>query len=183
MMAFLSTIKADFHRYTSNQGILNKIKIVFFSHAFHLVFLIRAGMATRKIPFFGSFLGLAIEYLIRIIFASDISCRARIDDGLMIVHGHDIVIGSHSTIGRNCKIFNGVTLGNKDTEAQINEQPVIGEDVVIGTGSKLLGGIFVGNRVKIGANSVVITNIPDDSIAIGVPARVKSTNNKSLLKY
>lgn len=64
------------------------------------------------------------------------------------MHGHDIVIGSSVVIGRNCKILNGVTFGNKDTEALDNQQPCLGDNVVVGTGAKILGG-KIGSRVKL----------------------------------
>ncbi|EES8386106.1 serine acetyltransferase, partial [Escherichia coli] len=119
-----------------------------------------------------AFFRLVIEYSIRIIFSSDISLRARIGGGLVIMHGHDIVIGRDVVIGRNCKILNGVTLGNKDTESTENQQPVVGDNVIIGTGAKILGKVVIGNNVKIGANSVVISDIAPDSVAVGIPARV-----------
>ncbi len=176
-MLFFKNIKSDLLRYVPSKNLILILKIILFSHAFHLVFLVRLGSAVRKIPGLGGFLGVLIEYLIRIFFASDISCKAKIGPGLMILHGHDIVIGADSSIGENCKIFNGVTLGNKDTEIPDNEQPKVGNNVIIGTGSKLLGSIVVGDNVKIGANSVVISDIPSDSVAVGVPARIKNDKN------
>jgi serine O-acetyltransferase len=90
----------------------------------------------------------------------------------MFVHGHDIVIGSAVRIGRGCKIFNGVTLGNKNTEVADNDQPIIGDYCVISTGAKVLGGIRIGDHAVIGANSVVLKDIPPYGVAVGVPARV-----------
>jgi serine O-acetyltransferase len=94
----------------------------------------------------------------------------------VVAHGHDIVIGGEVRIGARCKILNGVTLGNRDTESPINEQPVIGDYVVIGSGAKLLGAIHIGDHVVIGANSVVLKSFPSSVVIAGVPARiVKST--------
>ena len=83
-------------------------------------------------------------------------------------------------IGKNATIYNGVTIGLKhDTDIQ---GPTIGECVYIGTGAKILGAIKIGNNVSIGANAVVLTDVPDDSIAVGIPARIiprKSTPEKA----
>lgn len=166
------TIRADLHAFTKNGTFINKAKCLIISHAFHLVLMMRFGQFVSKIPVIGSILRLITEYAIRVVFASDISLRARIGGGLVIMHGHDIVIGRDVVIGTHCKIMNGVTLGNKDTESTENQQPVVGDHVIIGTGAKILGGIVIGSNVKIGANSVVITDIASDSVAVGIPARV-----------
>jgi serine O-acetyltransferase len=129
------------------------------------------GWVNKNIPFLGCVFRHLIEYFIRIVFSSDISCKAKIGGGLNIMHGHDIVIGSNVVIGENCKIFNGVTLGNKDTEINKVQHPCIGNGVVIGTGTKILGDVYIGDNAKIGANSVVISNIPSNSIWAGVPAK------------
>ncbi|MBL0623815.1 MULTISPECIES: serine O-acetyltransferase [Aeromonas] len=170
-MNIISLINKDLSKYVSSGGLKIKLKTVIASHAFHLVLCIRIGQLLRTIPFIGSLLGVVVEYFIRVVFASDISLKSRIGPGLMIVHGHDIVIGGDVLIGENCKILNGVTLGNKDTESAINQQPEIGSNVVIGAGAKILGNIKIGDNVKVGANSVVLSEVPDNHVAVGVPAR------------
>lgn len=173
-------INADLERYVTDKRLAGKVKILLASHGFHLVLFIRIGQFISSIKIIGGIFRILAEYIIRIIFASDISLRAKFGPGLVILHGHDIVIGSNSVIGKNCKIMNGVTLGNKDTESGINDQPIIGDSVVIGTGAKILGKITVGNRVKIGANSVVLTDVPDGAIAVGVPAKIKKIHKACL---
>jgi serine O-acetyltransferase len=145
-----------------------------FNHTSHLLVLIRLGQDLYRIPLLGKLLGFIVEYSIRILYASDISCRAQIGRGCQILHGHDIVIGAHVVIGENCKIFNGVTLGNKDLSLPSKgNQPWVGNHVVLGTGCKLLGPIRLGDHTVVGANSVVITDCPCHSLAVGVPARIK----------
>lgn len=168
----LSYIKQDLLSCSGKIGLSNMIKVILFSHAFHLVFFYRLGCSLSKIPIAGNFLRVLVEYFIRIFFSSDISLKSKIGPGLIFVHGHDIVIGGDVVIGLNCKILNGVTLGNKDTETTLNQQPKVGDNVVIGAGAKILGDIKIGSNVRIGANSVVLIDIPDDSTAVGVPARV-----------
>lgn len=169
-------IRSDLVAQTGGKSFLSKIKHALISHSFHMTLLYRIGAWIQPLPIFGPPIRIIIEYLIRIVFASDISCRAKIGKGLFIVHGHDIVIGGDVVIGKNCKILNGVTLGNKDTESPANQQPHIGDNVVIGTGAKILGQVKIGNRVKIGANSVVLESMPSNCIAVGIPAKAKKLN-------
>jgi len=147
-----------------------------FNHTKQMRLLLMIGQKCLRIPIIGNFLSVFCEYLIRIFFASDISCKAKIPGDVVFVHGHDIVIGSDVTIGKGCKIFNGVTFGNKDTESTSNDQPTIGDNCLISTGAKILGSITVGDNCIIGANSVVISNIPPNSVAVGIPARVVKNN-------
>lgn len=143
-----------------------------FNHTKQMRLLVLIGQKCLRIPIIGNFMSVMFEYLIRIIFSSDISCKASIPSDVIFVHGHDIVIGENVVIGKGCKIFNGVTLGNKDTESSENQQPTIGNNCVVSTGAKILGGLMVGDNCIIGANSVVLTDIPSNSVAVGVPARV-----------
>jgi serine O-acetyltransferase len=89
----------------------------------------------------------------------------------VIDHFGDIVISGYARFGDNCRIRNGVTVGLRKVEDPA--APWIGDDVDIGAGAKLLGRIRIGNRVSIGANAVVLCDVPDDCIAVGVPAVVK----------
>jgi serine O-acetyltransferase len=100
----------------------------------------------------------------------ELPCEVEIGRNFVIDHFGDIVISGYARFGENCRIRNGVTVGLRNVEDAA--APWIGDDVDIGTGAKVLGRIRVGNRVLIGANAVVITDVPDDSIAVGVPARI-----------
>ncbi|MGD9891603.1 MAG: serine O-acetyltransferase [Dehalococcoidia bacterium] len=89
-----------------------------------------------------------------------------IGGGLYLPHGNVVVDGMVS-IGRNCVIAPWVTIGTNGTVAG----PQIGNDVFIGTGAKVLGAIHVGDRARIGANAVVIENVPPDTTVVGIPAK------------
>lgn len=164
-------LKQDLWAQSNGGSFSARLKIALLNHSFHLVFFIRLGGACRRVPWIGRILQHLVEYFIRLVFASDISCAASIAGGVNIMHGHDIVIGSGVVIGPNCKIFNGVTMGNKDTESTLIAQPVLEEGVIVGTGAKLLGQIRIGAYAKIGANSVVLKDVPAGEVWAGVPAK------------
>lgn len=96
---------------------------------------------------------------------------AKIGKRLVIDHGMGIVIGETAEIGDDCLLYHGVTLGGtgKDTGKR---HPTIGNNVLIGTGAKVLGPFKVGDNSRIAANSVVLSEVPPDSTAVGIPARV-----------
>lgn len=96
---------------------------------------------------------------------------AKIGRRLVIDHGMGIVIGETAEIGDDCLIYHGVTLGGTGKDVG-KRHPTIGDNVLIGTGAKVLGPIKVGNNSRIAANSVVLAEIPEDSTAVGIPAKV-----------
>ena len=104
----------------------------------------------------------------------EISSTAEIGPGLLLPHNQCIVIGG-GKIGKNVSVFQGVTIGLKKN---LNEYPTIGDDVQIGAGAKILGNIKIGDNSRIGANAVVLKDIPNDSIAAGIPAKVIGKNLK-----
>jgi len=92
-----------------------------------------------------------------------------IEGGLELPHPNGIVIHPDSQIGPNCRLFQQVTLGTGPRPGL----PVLGANVDIGAGAKILGGVHLGDFSVIGANAVVITDIPAGAIAVGIPAKVK----------
>jgi len=105
----------------------------------------------------------------------EIHPAAKIGKGLVIDHGMGVVIGETTEIGDNCTIYQGVTLGGtgKDTGKR---HPTLGDNVLVGAGAKVLGPFKVGDNSRIAANAVVLTEIPENSTAVGVPARVVKVN-------
>ena len=94
-----------------------------------------------------------------------------IGKGLFIDHGMGVVIGETAVIGDGCTLFHGVTLGGKGNEKG-KRHPTLQNNVFVGAGAKILGNIEIGNNVKIGANAVVLSDVPNNSTAVGVPARI-----------
>jgi serine O-acetyltransferase len=105
------------------------------------------------------------------IFAVDINPAARIGIGIMLDHGTAIVIGETATVGDNCSILQGVTLGGTGKETG-DRHPKIGDSVLIGAGANVLGNIRVGHCSKIAAGSVVLKEVPPNTTVAGVPAKV-----------
>lgn len=104
-----------------------------------------------------------------------------IEGGLVFNHFSCIVINGNAKIGKNCTIYQGVTIGG--VRGPKGGVPIIGDNVVIFAGAKIIGKVKVGNNVVIGAGAVVVNDIPDNSVAVGVPAKVSSCNGRELVKY
>jgi len=109
--------------------------------------------------------------LVQILTGIEFPCEVEIGRNFVIDHFGGIVVSGYTVFGDNCRIRNGVVIGLRRVEEP--GAPVIGNNVDIGAGAKLLGAIKVGNNVLIGANAVVIHDVPDDSMAVGVPAVIK----------
>lgn len=118
-----------------------------------------------------SFIYKFLYKLVQILTGIELPCEAEIGRNFVIDHFGGIVISGHARFGDNCRIRNGVVVGLRRLDRPL--APVIGNNVDIGAGAKLLGAITIGDNVAIGANAVVLADVPDNSIAVGVPARVK----------
>ncbi len=112
-----------------------------------------------------------LSHVVRFFTGIEIHPAAGIGGGLFIDHGMGVVIGETTEIGRDCLLYQGVTLGGTGKEKG-KRHPTLGNNVVVGTGAKVLGAIPIGDYVKIGANAVVLHPVPDHSIVVGVPGRV-----------
>jgi serine O-acetyltransferase len=108
---------------------------------------------------------------VQILTGIELPCEVELGRGFVIDHFGGIVISGYAKFGDHCRIRNGVVVGLSRTDEP--RAPVIGNHVDIGAGAKVLGPITIGNNVFIGANAVVIRDVPDNSIAVGVPATVK----------
>ena len=120
------------------------------------------------------FIPRAICEFARLITGIEIHPGAKIGKNLVIDHGMGVVIGQTAEIGDECLIYHGVTLGGVNM-TPVKRHPTLGNHVVIGAGAKILGAIFIGDHSRGGANSVVIRDVPANSTATGIPAKLVSS--------
>lgn len=120
-----------------------------------------------------------ISQLGRFFTGIEIHPGATIGKEFFIDHGMGVVIGETTIIGDNVTIYQGVTLGGTGKERG-KRHPTIGDNVVIGTGAKVLGNIIIGDNSYIGANAVVIKDVPQNSTVVGVPGRITKQDGKKI---
>lgn len=121
-----------------------------------------------------------ISQITRWLTGIEIHPGAKIGRRLFIDHGMGVVIGETAEIGDGVTIYHGVTLGGVSTEA-IKRHPTLGNNVIIGAGAKLLGPIMIGDNSKVGANSVVLKDVPKDSTVTGIPGKVVNTKKDNIV--
>lgn len=125
------------------------------------------------------FIARLISQISRAITGIEIHPGACIGKGFFIDHGMGVVIGETTVIGDNCTIYQNVTLGGTGKDKG-KRHPTIGDNVMIGSGAKVLGPFTVGSNSKIAANAVVLSEVPENSTCVGVPARVVRINNQKV---
>jgi len=171
---FKEEIRAVFERDPAATGYA---EVIFTYSGLHALISHRIAHSLRdkKIPFIPRFLSQGTKWITGI----EIHPGAEIGKGFFIDHGMGVVIGETSIIGDNVTLFQGVTLGGTGKEKG-KRHPTIGNNVVLGTGAKILGNIKVGDNVNVGANAVVIRDVPDNSTVVGVPGRIAKKLGKKL---
>ena len=151
------------------------IEILMTYSGLHAVWMYRiAHMFYKKKLFFVARL---ISQFARFLTGIEIHPGATIGKGLLIDHGSGVVIGETAEIGDNCLIYQGVTLGGTGKEHG-KRHPTLGNNVMVGSGAKILGPFKVGDNAKIAANAVVLEEVPPNSTAVGVPAKIVKQDGK-----
>lgn len=147
----------------------HKLKVFISNRGFHalLVYRIANLFYRMRIPL----LPMILTRIIQIVYSIDIDWRAKIEGGVVIVHGVGLVIGQGASIGAGTKLYHGVTLGISHSVE--DGFPKVGRNVLIGAGAKILGKVHVGDNAKIGANAVVVSDVPSNAVAVGIPAKIK----------
>lgn len=118
-------------------------------------------------------LGRIVSQLSRFLTGIEIHPGARIGPRLFIDHGMGVVIGETAEVGADVMMYHSVTLGGRTT-ATGKRHPTVGDGVTIGAGAKILGPVTIGARARIGANAVVVRDVPADAVAVGIPAQVRT---------
>lgn len=108
----------------------------------------------------------------RLLYGTDIHPGATIGKRFIIDHGNGIVIGETAIIGDDCLMYHQVTLGGTGNDSSSKRHPSVCDNVMIAAGAKILGNIKIGYGAKIGANSVVLKDVPPYATAVGMPARI-----------
>lgn len=179
---FAYLARSDLFRYTGKANLYLFLKSILFNPGFKYTFFMRLCRYSQgKIFLLPAHIFAKLLYLhYTCSLGISIPFNTEIGAGFYIGHFGCIVISDHVKIGSNCNISHGVTIG-KANRGKKKGCPVIGNKVYIGPGAKVIGSIKVGNNVAIGANCVVVDDIPDNSVVVGVPGRVVS--NKGIEDY
>jgi serine O-acetyltransferase len=167
---FLERIKEDIQTIFNNDPAAKSLlEVILCYPGLHSLILHRIAhkLYTWKIPLIPRI----ISNINRLITGIDIHPGAQIGREFFIDHGMGVVIGETAIIGNNVLIYQGVTLGGTGKETG-KRHPTLKNDIVVGSGAKVLGNITIGNNVRIGASSVVISDVPDDCTVVGIPGRV-----------
>jgi len=170
-------IREDFSNVKKNDPALHSSFELFFNYPglwalfFHRFAHWLHSKGLRFIPRFISAFGMFFTMI-------DIHPAATIGRRVFIDHGVGVVIGETTVIGNDVVIYQQVTLGGVST-SKGKRHPTIGNNVIIGAGAKVLGNIYIGDDAKIGANSVVVKNVPFSATAVGIPARVLQCEKES----
>lgn len=172
---FRYLILSDLYRIAGTDSRRAFLKHFFFGEAFTYNVWLRTACYLKRSGTLGRPLYVLAWLLLRrakFRYGISISEHTKIGAGFYIGHFGAIIVSPQAVIGRNCNISQGVTIGrsNRGERAGV---PTIGDNVYIAPGAKIIGGVRVGNNVAIGANAVVISDIPDNSVAVGVPAKVR----------
>ena len=121
----------------------------------------------------------AVSQTARFFTGIEIHPGATIGRGLVIDHGTGVVIGETAEIGDDCTIYQGVTLGGTGKDLG-KRHPTLGNRVLVGAGAKVLGPVKIGDNVKVAAGAVVLDEIPENSTAVGIPAKVVRRNGEKV---
>ncbi len=152
----------------------NKWEVLLLYPGVHALLAHRLAHAFHKRRFY--FLARALSQFARFLTGIEIHPGAQIGRGLFIDHGMGVVIGETTQIGNDVTIYHGVTLGGTGKHKG-KRHPTLGNRVVVGAGAKVLGAVVIGDDVKIGANAVVLFDLPHGSTAVGMKAKLIDKTN------
>ncbi len=159
-------IKAVFDR---DPAARTTLEVITCYPGFHAIQFHRAAhwLWNRRLPL----LGRMLSHVARFLTGIEIHPGARLGPGFFIDHGMGVVIGETAEIGENVTLYHGVTLGGTSVKKE-KRHPTLGNNVIIGAGAKVLGPVKVGDNARIGAGSVVVTDVPPNSTVVGIPGKV-----------
>ena len=165
-------LKAVFDR---DPAVRSVFEIVLCYPGFHAMLFYRLSHRLWTNGFY--LLGRFVSHLGRFFTGIEIHPGAQIGPGFFIDHGMGVVIGETAEIGENCTLYHQVTLGGTSW-AKEKRHPTLGNNVVVGSGAKILGPFTVGDNAKVGSNSVVVKEVPNNATVVGVPGRIVVSGEK-----
>lgn len=157
----------------------SKLEVFFLYPSIHarLFHMISHLLYNKKLYFFSRL----ISQLARFITGIEIHPGAKLGEKILIDHGMGVVIGETAEVGNRVIIYHGSTLGGTGKDKG-KRHPTVGDNVIIGSGAKVLGPINIGSNSKIGANAVVIKDVPDGATVVGVAANIVKINGEKIEK-
>lgn len=176
-MSLLSDIREDIQAAMDRDpAARNAAEVALFYPGFHarLAHRFANGLHRRGVPL----LPRGIMHFARFVTGIEIHPGATIGRRFFIDHGMGVVIGETAEIGDDVMLYQGVTLGGTSTQ-RIKRHPTLRDRVVVGAGAKVIGGIEVGENARIGAGSVVVTNVPANATVVGVPGHIVAFHDDS----
>lgn len=177
--SFFELVQNDFKaQLQGRSGFGDSLAALLFGRGFHTLLSYRMQRAFLHLPIGGKFIAKVLRYISSSFTACDISFYAKLDGGIYIPHPTGIVIGDNVEVGHGTTILQQVTLGTKIKGGL--DYPKVGRFVYLGAGSKILGKIVIEDYAVIGANSVVLQDVPRRSTAVGIPARI--LDNQKIVK-
>lgn len=172
---------SDLYRITGHAGRAPLLRYLFRGESYRYNFWMRTCAYSKGNPLLRytlyPFARLVLGHLVYKLGIS-IPATTRIGSGFYIGHFGGIVVSQKATIGKNCNISQGVTIG-RTNRGKNQGYPVLGDNIYIGPGAVIAGGVRIGNNVAIGANCVVTMDIPDNSVVVGVPGRIISQDGSA----
>jgi len=182
-------LKYDLYRYfyssdsIEDMSFVAKLKTILLTQGIWALVVYRAGSwCVRNRQKIGIFSKIVLPLLtlcqkfVEITTGIDIPFTAKIGRGLYIGHFGQIILSTRTIMGECCNLSQGVTIGQAGRGSD-QHTPIIGDRVYIGPGSKVFGKVSIGNDVAIGANAVVTKDLPDNAVAVGIPAKIINYNS------
>jgi serine O-acetyltransferase len=170
-------VKEDLHAAAERDpAARSQLELLLCYPGLHAVWLHRAAHALWRRP--GLRLAARVlSQLSRSLTGIEIHPGAIIGRRLFIDHGMGVVIGETAEIGDDVMLYNGVNLGGRSL-ARVKRHPTLGNGVVVGAGARILGPVVIGDRAQVGANAVVVKDVPADCVVVGVPGQVRGAPAK-----
>lgn len=154
---------------THDPAARSRIEVVFCYPGFHAVLCYRLArfLWCRRLKLLGRF----VSHVGRFLTGIEIHPGAEVGERLFIDHGMGVVVGGTATIGDDVTLYQGVTLGGTSLERGVKRHPTLEDGVIVGAGASVLGPFTVGRGARIGANAVVVAEVPAGATMVGIPAR------------